>query len=75
MDTGAECTLPCSTDLMGLIVLLFLFLKNRELQESKKVLGDASNLESTGLPPEIPAGLLGLEIPPEVKTALQVYLI
>lgn len=51
------------------IVLIF---KNRELQESKKVLGDASNPESTGRPPEISAGLLGLEIPPEVKTALQV---
>ncbi|XP_058235743.1 YLP motif-containing protein 1 isoform X1 [Hemibagrus wyckioides] len=44
----------------------------RELQESKKVLGDPSNSESTGMPAEIPAGLLGLEIPPEVKTALQV---
>ncbi|KAK2864433.1 hypothetical protein Q7C36_003587 [Tachysurus vachellii] len=44
----------------------------RELQESKKVLGDTSNPESTGMPPEISAGLLGLEIPPEVKTALQV---
>ncbi|XP_060772170.1 YLP motif-containing protein 1 isoform X3 [Neoarius graeffei] len=43
----------------------------RELQESKKVLGDGSNPECTGLPSEISAGLLGLEIPPEVKTALQ----
>lgn len=42
------------------------------MQESKKVLGDASNPESAVLQPEIPAGLLGLEIPREVKTALQV---
>lgn len=70
MDT--ECTLTCYIELVGLIILLLLFLKNRELQESKKVLGDASNPESTGLRSEIPAGLLGLEIPPEVKTALQV---
>ncbi|KAL7888676.1 hypothetical protein AOLI_G00036500 [Acnodon oligacanthus] len=42
----------------------------RELQESKKVFGDTSTPESAGLPPEIPAGLLGIEIPPEVKSAL-----
>ena len=45
---------------------------NRELQESKKVFGDTSAPESAGLPHEMPAGLLGLEIPPEVKSALQV---
>ncbi|TUA53251.1 YLP motif-containing protein 1 [Bagarius yarrelli] len=44
----------------------------RELQESKKVLEDTSNLKSSGMPTEITAGLLGLEIPLEVKTALQV---
>lgn len=44
---------------------------HRELQESKKALGEA-NPESAGLPPELPAGILGLEIPPEVKSALQV---
>ncbi|KAK1796267.1 hypothetical protein P4O66_009341, partial [Electrophorus voltai] len=43
----------------------------RELQESKKVSGDAPKSESTGLPHDLPAGLLGLEIPPEVKSALQ----
>uniref|UniRef100_A0A8C1YCV8 YLP motif-containing protein 1 n=1 Tax=Cyprinus carpio TaxID=7962 RepID=A0A8C1YCV8_CYPCA len=43
----------------------------RELQESKMVLGEASNPESAGLPPELPPGILGLEIPPEVKSALQ----
>lgn len=53
-------------------MFLFLFLYNRELQESKKVLEDTSNLESSGMPPEIPAGLLGLDIPLEVKTAFQV---
>ncbi|XP_016123355.1 YLP motif-containing protein 1-like [Sinocyclocheilus grahami] len=42
----------------------------RELQESK-VLGEASNTESAGLPSELHAGILGLEIPPEVKSALQ----
>ncbi|KAI5606639.1 YLP motif-containing protein 1 isoform X1 [Silurus asotus] len=41
----------------------------RELQESKKVLGETS--ESPGVASEISAGLLGLEIPPEVKNALQ----
>lgn len=70
--TVAGYTLPCYVELVALIIVLLSFLKNRELQESKKVLGDASIPESTGLPPEIPAGLLGLEIPPEVKTALQV---
>ncbi|XP_058611448.1 LOW QUALITY PROTEIN: YLP motif-containing protein 1 [Onychostoma macrolepis] len=43
----------------------------RELQESKKVLGEASNSESAGLTSELPPGILGLEIPPEVKSALQ----
>ncbi|KAL1254433.1 hypothetical protein QQF64_016662 [Cirrhinus molitorella] len=43
----------------------------RELQESKKALGESSNPESAGLPSELPAGILGLEIPPEVKSALQ----
>ncbi|KAG9283176.1 YLP motif-containing protein 1 isoform X1 [Astyanax mexicanus] len=42
----------------------------RELQESKKTLGDTST-ESTGLGSEMAVGLLGLEIPPEVKSALQ----
>ncbi|KAL0163990.1 hypothetical protein M9458_039743, partial [Cirrhinus mrigala] len=42
----------------------------RELQESKKALGEV-NPEAAGLPPELPAGILGLEIPPEVKSALQ----
>lgn len=68
--TDAECTFSCYSIFLVLI-LLFLFL-HRELQESKKVVGDTSNPESSVLPPEIPAGLLGLEIPPEVKTALQV---
>ncbi|XP_016373169.1 YLP motif-containing protein 1 isoform X1 [Sinocyclocheilus rhinocerous] len=43
----------------------------RELQENKLVLGEASNPDSAGLPPELPPGILGLEIPPEVKSALQ----
>ncbi|XP_051954817.1 YLP motif-containing protein 1-like isoform X1 [Xyrauchen texanus] len=43
----------------------------RELQESKKALGEAAIPESAGLPPELPHGILGLEIPPEVKSALQ----
>ncbi|KAK9956212.1 hypothetical protein ABG768_013962 [Culter alburnus] len=43
----------------------------RELQESKRALGEASNPDSTGLPSELPPGILGLEIPPEVKSALQ----
>ncbi|XP_076874241.1 uncharacterized protein ylpm1 isoform X2 [Brachyhypopomus gauderio] len=43
----------------------------RELQESKKVSGDAPKSETTGLPPDLHPGLLGLEIPPEVKSALQ----
>ncbi|KAK7133417.1 hypothetical protein R3I94_015331 [Phoxinus phoxinus] len=43
----------------------------RELQESKRALGDAPNPDSTGLPPELPPGILGLEITPEVKSALQ----
>ncbi|XP_066533489.1 YLP motif-containing protein 1 isoform X2 [Hoplias malabaricus] len=41
----------------------------RELQESKKALGDPS--ESAALSSDLPTGLLGLEIPPEVKNALQ----
>ncbi|XP_005170211.2 YLP motif-containing protein 1 isoform X1 [Danio rerio] len=43
----------------------------RELQETKKALGEVSTTESAGLPSELPAGILGLEIPPEVKSALQ----
>ncbi|XP_073711600.1 uncharacterized protein ylpm1 isoform X1 [Misgurnus anguillicaudatus] len=43
----------------------------RELQETKKTLGEAANTESSGLPSELPPGILGLEIPPEVKSALQ----
>lgn len=43
----------------------------RELQECKRALGEVSNPDSTGLPPELPVGILGLEIPPEVKSALQ----
>ncbi|XP_059355022.1 YLP motif-containing protein 1-like isoform X2 [Carassius carassius] len=43
----------------------------RELQESKMVLGGASNPESAGITSELPPGILGLEIPPEVKSALQ----
>lgn len=42
----------------------------RELQETK-TLGDAVNQESIGLP-SLPPGILGLEIPPEVKSALHV---
>lgn len=55
-------------------ILLILFNLYRELQESKRALGEASNPDSTGLPPELPPGILGLEIPPEVKSALQVCL-
>ncbi|XP_056619828.1 YLP motif-containing protein 1 isoform X3 [Triplophysa dalaica] len=40
----------------------------RELQETK-TLGEAVNQESIGLP-SLPPGILGLEIPPEVKSAL-----
>ncbi|KAJ8269953.1 hypothetical protein GJAV_G00108630 [Gymnothorax javanicus] len=43
----------------------------RELQETKSVGGDFVKSEPTENQPEIPPGLLGLEIPPEVKTALQ----
>lgn len=43
----------------------------RELQETNKTLGEAVNPESIGLP-SLPPGILGLEIPPEVKSALQV---
>uniref|UniRef100_A0A9J8A4H9 YLP motif-containing protein 1 n=1 Tax=Cyprinus carpio carpio TaxID=630221 RepID=A0A9J8A4H9_CYPCA len=43
----------------------------RELQESNKVLGETLNTEAAGLPSELPTGILGLEIPPEVKSALQ----
>ncbi|XP_030626755.1 YLP motif-containing protein 1 [Chanos chanos] len=43
----------------------------RELQESKNVLGDVPKPEPTGIKPDLPPALLGLEIPPEVKTALQ----
>ncbi|TRY86293.1 hypothetical protein DNTS_016117 [Danionella cerebrum] len=43
----------------------------RELQESKKSFDDGTNPESSGLTSELPAGILGLEIPPEVKRALQ----
>ncbi|XP_045065969.1 YLP motif-containing protein 1 [Coregonus clupeaformis] len=42
---------------------------NREMQESKT---DGEALPVTSEPkPELPAGLLGLEIPPEVRSALQ----
>ncbi len=44
----------------------------REFQESTKFFGEASNTESAGLTSELPPGILGLEIPPEVKNALQV---
>ncbi|KAG5846952.1 hypothetical protein ANANG_G00120420 [Anguilla anguilla] len=43
----------------------------RELQENKNAMGDFLKPETTEAPPEIPPGLLGLEISPEVRTALQ----
>lgn len=71
-DGEPEFIRPCCFDYVKLIIFLFLLRSNRELQESKKGLGDSSYPDSTGMPPEIPAGLLGLDIPPEVKSALQV---
>ncbi|KAG7461267.1 hypothetical protein MATL_G00208280 [Megalops atlanticus] len=43
----------------------------RELQENKNVMGDFIKPETVEAQPEIPPGLLGLEIPPEVRSALQ----
>ncbi|XP_036405410.1 YLP motif-containing protein 1 isoform X2 [Megalops cyprinoides] len=43
----------------------------RELQENKNVMGDFLKPETVEVQPEIPPGLLGLEIPPEVRSALQ----
>ncbi|XP_051952223.1 YLP motif-containing protein 1-like isoform X2 [Xyrauchen texanus] len=42
----------------------------RELQETKKALGETANPDSTGLLSEHPPGILGLEIPQD-KSALQ----
>ncbi|KAJ8407978.1 hypothetical protein AAFF_G00262060 [Aldrovandia affinis] len=43
----------------------------RERQENKNVMGDFLKPETAEQPPEIPPGLLGLEITSEVRSALQ----
>lgn len=47
------------------------FLVHRELKEGKTT-GIEPQLPPTDVVPELPAGLLGLEIPPEVRNVLKV---